>query len=211
MKLLYQIEALPAHFEEKLFIKSLNDIELKRLSEMQDPLMQKTFLYSRYLTKKTLSEVLHKEPSQIDFSIDKNGKPFLADSTWHFSISHSEDICGFAVSQKPIGFDLQMAGDAKSAEKLVKRYFHAKENAYFSQQDDKGKKEVFYRLWVLKEAWGKAQGTGLQNLQNMDFSEMISEKENEFEAYGARFQYEKKTHPTEKRKNYYLAFCQLLD
>jgi phosphopantetheine--protein transferase-like protein len=211
MKLLYQIEALPVVFDEKLFLKSLNSDEQKRFSEMQDSLMQKTFLYSRYLVKNALSEILQIEPSQINFTIDKNGKPFLLDSPWYFSISHSEDLCGFAISQKPIGLDIQMAGDGKSAEKLIKRFFHPSESAYFSQQDENGKREVFYRLWVIKESWGKAKGTGLQNLQTLDFSEVISEKENEFEAFGAQFQYEKKTHPLEKRKKYYLAFCHFLD
>jgi 4'-phosphopantetheinyl transferase len=177
---------------------------------MQNSLTKKTFLYSRYLLKKTFSQLLQKDNSQIHFEINEHGKPFLRDNPWHFSISHTEDLCGFVISQNPIGLDIQMAGTTGSAEKIVKRYFHPKESAYFSQQDDKGKKEVFYRLWVLKEAWGKARGTGLQNMQDFDFSEKASDKEGEFEAYGARFQFDKKAHPFDKHKHYYLAFCQLL-
>ncbi len=80
------------------------------------------------------------------------GKPVLAasDAAW-FSLSHSGRYVLCAVSDRPVGADVQ---EPRRVSASVERFFHPAERLWL---DGAGERErAFFRLWARKEAWVKA-------------------------------------------------------
>jgi 4'-phosphopantetheinyl transferase len=88
---------------------------------------------------------------------DARGKPHVAGDRIAFNLSHSEAMAIVAVSSVgPLGVDLEYRGRARDTAALARRYFTPAEAALVAADPD-----VFYRIWTRKEAWVKAQGSGL--------------------------------------------------
>ena len=87
------------------------------------------------------------------------GKPFFADSPWHFSISHSKGHVFCALSRKNIGIDAEEA-DRQIRLKLADKILSPVERQQYDQAEDK--RLALLRFWVLKEAMGKYTGEGIR-------------------------------------------------
>lgn len=91
---------------------------------------------------------------------DQNGKPRLADHpAIHFSLSHSGCMAAAAFSDHEVGCDIE---PLRSVDwELVDLFFHPYEQKALraSQNPDRD----FTRLWVCKESFLKALGTGLND------------------------------------------------
>lgn len=211
MKPCFQILALPQEFLEKTYLQSLSPDEKTKFSNMKDTKASRTYLFSRYLVKNALSKKLHLPIEQIQFVVSPEGKPGLPRQECYFNLSHSQDLCGYALSHKKIGFDIQIIQPLKTAQKIIKNYFHAEELQIYSNSHPHDQLDIFYRLWVLKEAYGKAHGHGLKNAQKIDFSPYILKPKNNFQIHDASFSYHKKQHPNQNNTFFYLALCELQD
>lgn len=112
---------------------------------------------------KLLSDVLGEKYgiSQPQLSYGPQGKPFLPGGP-HFSISHSRGQVALAVSDAPLGLDVEVV--RPFLEKLPQRIFSPQElrwfQARFSTQVD------FFTLWTLKESYYKYTGTGILGFPN---------------------------------------------
>lgn len=100
--------------------------------------------------------------------IAERGKPYFAEGTLHFSISHTKAHVFCVLSTKPVGVDAEEADraiDLRLAEKILspgelERYHRAED-----------KRLALLKLWVLKEAASKVGGEGLRGYPNQtDFS-----------------------------------------
>ena len=111
----------------------------------------------------------------------EGGKPHFENSRIEFSLSHSHGYAAAAISDESnVGIDVEAAEiSPEKADKLAKRFFTEDEKQAIEADPDS-----FLRLWTIKEAYAKMQGTPL--------SELIAN--------------EKKT-PDNKRDNAY--FCEL--
>lgn len=88
------------------------------------------------------------------------GKPYFAENPgFHFSLSHSGCWAVLAVSDVPVGVDVERCGASRPH--LVRRYFHPEEQAFFFSLPAHEQAQAFYQLWVLKESAVKALGTGM--------------------------------------------------
>lgn len=118
-------------------------------------------------------------PAKIEKTPD--GKPYYADRQGLFlSLSHSGEYAVCAVSDAPIGVDIQKHQNVKY--NVWKRISCPGEKAAFSfrkkqpvKKDYLHEEELadFYRLWTAKEACVKYTGTGLSK----DFRELFSDFE----------------------------------
>lgn len=100
-----------------------------------------------------------------EISVTSNGKPYFADSKWHFSISHTKQYAFCALSQKNIGLDAEEKG-RKVSETMVEKFASCSEKSRLGEDPQ----DAFLRLWVLKEAYAKLTGRGVGNwLKNTDF------------------------------------------
>ena len=98
----------------------------------------------------------------------ERGKPYFADRSAHFSISHTKNHVFCVLSDRSVGIDGQEADrdiDLRLAEKILSP---GEKRQYDAAAD---KRLALLTFWVLKEAAGKRDGTGLKIWPNhTDFS-----------------------------------------
>lgn len=103
-----------------------------------------------------------------EIRIADRGKPYFADNSWYFSISHSKRHVFCALSRRRIGIDAEER-DRVVNPALAEKILSANEYARYIRAEDKSL--ALLRLWVLKEAAAKATGEGLRGYPNgTDFS-----------------------------------------
>lgn len=93
-----------------------------------------------------------------EFDYEKNGKPFLkGHPEIHFNLSHTKGVCACALSDKPIGIDVEHI--LQNDEDVMRRTMNAEEMAEIlgSAHPD----TAFIRLWTMKESLLKLTGEGL--------------------------------------------------
>ena len=89
----------------------------------------------------------------------ETGKPYFRDqSNMHFSLSHNDSFAICTVSHKPVGCDIESAS-RRPAKVLMDKVLTPDEyvQVYHSGEPEK----TFMKLWTLKEAKLKKDGTGL--------------------------------------------------
>ena len=91
----------------------------------------------------------------------KEGKPYLEGAEFFFfNLSHSGEYAVCAVSEKEIGCDVERLSECRMT--LAKRFFSTSEyERLLALETEEEKRELFYRLWTLKESFIKAVGKGL--------------------------------------------------
>lgn len=100
-------------------------------------------------------------PRPLDIAANENGKPYLtAAPDVHFSLSHSAAWAVCAVSDHPVGVDIQQCRSFKP--NIADRFFHPDEVQYLSSLSPAERENAFYTLWALKESYVKADGRGLR-------------------------------------------------
>lgn len=105
-------------------------------------------------------------PLPLEIAYGPKGKPYIAEEDWHFNLSHSGGYAALAISDAPVGIDIQKIGPYRAS--LARRFFAAEEAEACERlisSDMPGKEEtaaeLLYTLWCRKEAYGKLKGTGL--------------------------------------------------
>ena len=119
-----------------------------------------------------LGELLLRELLRIcgaaDASVDcaDTGRPFRRGAALHVSITHSGNYAACAVSEVPVGIDLELLLPVRAG--LVRRVCCTEELAYVFEdatpQDTVADPSVlrrFYEVWTAKEAYLKQCGTGI--------------------------------------------------
>ena len=130
------------------------------------------------------------EPKELKFTLGEKGKPYLEGSQLRFSLSHTNKLLSLAVTSAPeivagddtdykhtinkiripfaarfeVGVDCEDAGRRTSAvtDKLAKRWLSPFEaETLHSIADQATRASTFMKIWVLKEAYVKALGTGI--------------------------------------------------
>lgn len=100
------------------------------------------------------------DTSKPEFGYTAQGKPFLlARPDIHFSISHTKNAILVAISDAPIGVDIEAFRSPSAA--LIARTMNATEQAAILQPS--GTREaLFSAIWTRKEAVLKLRGTGIE-------------------------------------------------
>lgn len=113
-------------------------------------------LYQEY-TGKAMPEIVKTE----------QGKPYFQGDPLHFSISHTKRHVFCALSERNVGLDaeeMDRAIDLRLADKILS----PEEKRRYEKAGDK--RVALLKLWVLKEAYAKLTGLGLQGyLNHTDF------------------------------------------
>lgn len=100
-----------------------------------------------------------------------NKKPVLLEVPIFFNLSHSANFCACAVSETPVGVDIQYMEDKKIL-CLAKRFFLPQEYAMLVDCPKNERKRLFYWLWTRKESYLKAKGKGLSFiLKDVDYDD----------------------------------------
>ena len=96
--------------------------------------------------------------SEIIFG--EHEKPYLADGSLYFSVSHSGDIVAIATDDCELGVDVE-ALPKPDRLKIADRFFHPNERGYVHGSDDELR--AFCRIWTRKEAYLKCTGEGISS------------------------------------------------
>lgn len=94
----------------------------------------------------------------LDYALGANGKPYLKDGSVCFSLSHSGNYAVCAVSDCEVGVDIE--APRQNTLRIAKRFFTEDEYERIEKSDEPD--ELFCRLWVIKESYIKANGTGFK-------------------------------------------------
>ena len=100
---------------------------------------------------------------------DEQGKPYLNGYPIHFNVSHSGEYLAIAVSEFPIGVDIQKPKTIK--EGMFRKVIQPEEEGLIGE----AREADFLRLWTLKESFVKAEGRGLR----IPLKDYYFEKEND--------------------------------
>lgn len=90
-----------------------------------------------------------------------SGQPVLQGSDAYVSIAHCEDCIACAVSDRPIGIDVEKLRPVKPG--MAQKVCTPEELSYV--QDDPVR---FFEIWTAKEAYFKMQGTGITDFQSVN-------------------------------------------
>jgi 4'-phosphopantetheinyl transferase len=127
---------------------------------------QKEYLLSRVLTRFCLSIYTREKMGNLKFIRRNDGKPQLLNPILRFNLSHTDGLIALALGRMELGVDVEKVEMRKGSETrcqtLARRFFTKEENAFISNLPDIEKSLGFFRLFTLKEALGKAMGTGLK-------------------------------------------------
>lgn len=157
----------------KLYITSINEIDLKRVNEIDADRACKCNRLKLTNDKKRCVAgglFIKKFLSGAKISVNDFGKP-TADNGLHFNISHSGDYVLFALSDREIGCDIEKTRDI-IPEKLGKIVFCDNELTAIKNSADK--QQCFFDLWTRKESLLKCLGKGFhQSSKSVDVSREI--------------------------------------
>lgn len=130
-----------------------------RLDKCKSDVDKKLGLYADLLVRVAIHQDLNIENSDIEFDTNSYGKPHLInDQDYHFNISHTHNMIAVAVSDKPVGVDVEKIREFDLG--IAKRFFTEHELNYINKSQD-NTYERFIEIWTKKEAYIKYIGKGL--------------------------------------------------
>lgn len=119
---------------------------------------KKQWLAYRILVRELL------KPEEFPVEYDASGKPFLAGSDFHISVTHTDDLAAVIISRHAkVGIDIERI--RPRIEKVRERFLHIEELASIEKEKEL---EQLTLAWSAKEALYKLYGQ-----RNLDFRENI--------------------------------------
>lgn len=136
----------------------LSPQETARATSIHDAEEHGRFVATRQVLRQLSADYLSVAPESLEFSLGEHGKPYWKHppAPFYFNYSHSGEymLLAFSATQE-VGVDIQHCTPRNSTA-LAKRFFYPEEATAVAENP-----ELFYPLWVAKEASAKATGHGL--------------------------------------------------
>ena len=124
------------------------------------------YIIGRGILRTLLGNYLGMDASEIQFNYGPHGKPTLepvsTGQTLQFNLAHSNDRAIFIFGwDRPVGIDIEHVRPLQDADRFAEQFYSARETALINSLPGDDKWNAFYKLWTCKEAFLKAQGSGL--------------------------------------------------
>lgn len=159
----FQIENIDNFSDKELYevfdrlSKSQQSYILKKATNKRKESLAVRALFERLLLKHFENISIN----QLDFY---NKAPvIMAEENIYVSFSHSSNMVACAVSDKPVGIDIERIRDVN--QRTVLKSCTTEEANFLLL----GKKEDFFKIWTLKEAYIKAVGGGFADMKQKSF------------------------------------------
>lgn len=152
---------------------ALRRAEFERASSYLWPRAGARFAVGRAWLRAILSCYLGDEPDRLEFGTDSTGRPVLVGEhagLIHFSLSRSGDRALAAVSDSPVGADIELVRDRTGLADLIAARFSPAEARCIAAGCGGSPLRGFYRHWTAKEAYLKATGRGLAGLRTTELA-----------------------------------------
>ena|ERR1051325_1218984 len=137
---------------------------MERIAKHKDRML---YACSRALMRTVLASYLSCKCQDICFSANAFGKPTLQTECGApellFNLTHSRGAIALAVSkEREVGIDVEERYRIVEYLPLAERFFAASEARYLQQMiNNEQRREAFFAIWTLKEAFVKGIGRGL--------------------------------------------------
>jgi len=144
----------------------LDEEEASRAERYRHPQAREAFVRTRAYLRWLLGQYLEMAPNAIRFTLNRHGKPRLAESQEDrglvFNVSHSGNLAllGFA-RDSPLGLDVEQLRPRRQLEPLADYCFSAAERKRWRKLAPEQRLAAFVRYWTVKEAFCKATGRGI--------------------------------------------------
>ncbi len=154
---------------------TLSSDEIARAERFYFQQHRQHFIAGRGILRSILGRYLGIEPQKVQFEYELRGKPVLSNTFFRsglsFNLSHSQGLALCAVSCNClIGIDIEYNRSVTDIEALAKRFFLPREYAVVRSLPLEQQQQVFFRYWTCKEAYLKATGVGLVQLEQVEVS-----------------------------------------
>ena len=130
--------------------------ERERLAQIKVTARRREYLLSRALMRHALSRRFQCPESTWEIVDQTRAKPVVGNlpEDIHRSLSHSKGAICFALSNAPLGVDIEASARQRKLTAMAKLFMNADEIDRF-QLNRLDRAEYFYRLWCAKEAYYK--------------------------------------------------------
>jgi 4'-phosphopantetheinyl transferase len=155
-------ESERAHCRGLLLPEELARAERFRFDDDRD-----AFVLAHALVNATLSELLERPVGSLRFTLGEHGRPELSQphgaARLRFNLAHTHGLVAAAFAlEHDVGIDVEHIDRRVRVAELAPRVFSDAERAGLdAQPSDRARRERFFELWTLKEAYVKAIGKGL--------------------------------------------------
>ncbi len=145
------------------YLQMLSSDEITRVHKFKFEVDKKRYIISRGLLRVLLGRYLAEDPKKIVFIYNEYGKPDCNNiKNLKFNISHSGDMALFGFSyNQGIGVDIEEIKNDFDSLEIADNFFSKKEIACLHNTTKSEQNRAFYRCWTRKEAFIKAEGSGL--------------------------------------------------
>ena len=154
------------------FTATLSGDELARAQRFYFEEHRQRFIAGRGILRSILGRYLGITAGEVQFDYQARGKPVLAakfaDSGLWFNLSHSAGLGLCGVSYRQIGIDLEYIRPMSDLEALAQRFFLPREYDVVRSLPPYEQQQVFFRYWTCKEAYLKATGEGIAQLEQVE-------------------------------------------
>jgi 4'-phosphopantetheinyl transferase len=155
--------------------ESLSASERERAQRFAHPRDRARYVAGRYAMRSVLSRMLNISPKKVDLGVGDQDKPFLiGDTPLAFNLSHSGGLAVLALvdaslaeagsAQAPceVGVDIETSQALTESDTLFKHCLCERELHGLRALSKDEQHEVFFEIWVRKEACLKALGIGFE-------------------------------------------------
>lgn len=154
--------------DERAVREMMSPPELERNDRFRHQPSRRCHLVARLLVRTKLGELGDKPPAHWRFGTEKEGRPVLENPSpgleeLDFNIAHSHRAVVLALTRGArVGVDVEPLDRDVDYEGVARRFFHCSEReALEGLEAGRRRHRRFLELWVLKEAWMKADGRGI--------------------------------------------------
>lgn len=164
---LYQLNSDDIRRSEAQLAEHLSTAEIHRVLGIKHLLTQQTVMMARIFLRRLLAQRLGCRPLRIAIDLGPNGKPLLSAAAHpeplHFNVSHSGDCIMVAITNSSeVGIDIEKIKPRDGLDALAAYVMHPSELECYGRLTTPDNARYFFRSWVLKEAYVKYLGKGLQ-------------------------------------------------
>ncbi len=140
----------------------LNQKEMLRLETLAAPSRREQFVAGRWLVRQLLCEMFGGKPASWHLHIASSGAPEIFPFLGVYpSISHSGQWIAAAISDAPVGIDIEQVYPKRDVDAIAGIVCSPSEIEGLKQIGQEQKLREFTTKWTLKEAWLKRDGRGL--------------------------------------------------
>lgn len=140
----------------------LTDDERERAARFRTLPLRHQYIVGRAVLRVLLADYLGIAAESVALRYGARGKPYLADQGLVFNLAHSETLALLAISaQGALGVDLEAIRLIPDLERVAASFFSPAERADLFSLPAEQHPQAFYRCWTRKEAYIKAESSGL--------------------------------------------------